>query len=123
MFVAIGALLGALAVGSGAFGAHALKAVLSSDLMTVYQTAVDYQFIHSILLVLIGMLAHKKSVTSLTVAGWLVFVGILLFSGSLYILTLSSVRSFGMITPVGGVMLIAGWLSLMMYALRHHYKA
>ena len=123
MFIALGALFGALAVGCGAFGAHALKSVLSPEQIAVYQTAVDYQFIHSVLLVLIGILGRSEMTRLLKTSGWMVSTGMLLFSGSLYVLTLSGVRSFGIITPIGGVALIAGWLLLVVYAFRERYKA
>ncbi|WP_461537238.1 DUF423 domain-containing protein [Spongorhabdus nitratireducens] len=118
-FTAAGAMLGALAVSLGAFGAHALKGSMAPELMVTYQTAVDYHFVHALLLVLIGIIARSQGVTRLLQAsGWLVLAGVLLFSGSLYALTLTGIRGLGIITPFGGVAMIAGWLCLMMHALK-----
>ena len=100
-----------LAVAAGAFGAHGLKKILAPDLMNVYQTAVHYHIYHAFGLLVIGLLAlYLPSAALLRWAGLLMIVGLLLFSGSLYALSLSGIRWLGAITPVGGIALLAAWL-------------
>ncbi len=118
-FLFWGALSGALAVMLGAFGAHALKSRLTPDMLTVYQTAVEYHFYHTGALLVVGLLAlTAHSDGWLIGSGVLFLLGVLLFSGSLYILALSGVKLLGMITPIGGLCLIAGWVCLTVYAAR-----
>ncbi len=113
LFIGLGALNAFLAVIMGAFGAHALKTSLGTYL-PVYETAVEYQMAHALGLLMIGGIAHwQKNSLWLQAAGWLLLSGIILFSGSLYLLTISGIREFGMITPVGGLCLLLGWLSLL----------
>ncbi|MHB1241674.1 MAG: DUF423 domain-containing protein [Gammaproteobacteria bacterium] len=112
-FLFLGALNGLLAVVLGAFGAHILKARLSADLMAVYHTANEYHFYHALALLLIGIVALQfPESRSLKWAGWLMLVGIVLFSGSLYLLAVTGTRWLGAITPLGGLAFIAGWLLL-----------
>jgi len=102
-----------VAVAAGAFGAHALKAKLTPDLLTVYQTAVQYHFWHALgLLAIALLLMQKPDSTTLVVAAWLLVAGMLLFSGSLYALALTGNKAFGAITPFGGVAFLAGWAAL-----------
>jgi uncharacterized membrane protein YgdD (TMEM256/DUF423 family) len=111
LFVSLGALAAALGVALGAFGAHALKARLSADMLAVWQTAVQYHLWHALGLVAIGLLAqHLPASVPVRVAGWLMLAGIVLFSGSLYALALSGTRSLGAIAPFGGACLILAWL-------------
>lgn len=111
LFLSLGALTAALGVALGAFGAHALKARLSAEMLAVWQTAVQYHLWHALGLVAIGLLAqHLPASVPVRVAGWLMLVGIVLFSGSLYALALSGVRSLGGIAPFGGACLILAWL-------------
>jgi len=113
LFLSLGALTAALGVALGAFGAHALKARLSADMLAVWQTAVQYHLWHALGLVAIGLLAqHLPASVPVRVAGWLMLVGIVLFSGSLYALALSGTRWLGAITPFGGACFILGWLVL-----------
>ena len=114
LFIFLGALAGAAGVALGAFGAHALKARLSADMLAVWQTAVQYHFWHALALIAIGILIALALPGSalLRWAGWLMVAGILLFSGSLYALALSGVRSLGAVTPFGGVAWIAAWVLL-----------
>ena len=108
MFLAFGALLAAVAVGLGAFGAHGLKARLSADMLAIWHTAVQYHAWHAFGLLAVGFLepsAWSKA------AGVLLLVGIALFSGSFYALALGAPRSLGMVTPFGGLAFIAGWVS------------
>ncbi|KIL41270.1 membrane protein [Gordoniibacillus kamchatkensis] len=118
-FIALGSLNAFLAVALGAFGAHALKSRLSPDMLDVYHTGVNYHIIHALALLLIAVLADKLGASSLVAAsGWALFAGIVLFSGSLYALSLSGVKTLGAITPLGGVAFLAGWLCLAIAALR-----
>ncbi|MBA3582832.1 MAG: DUF423 domain-containing protein [Gammaproteobacteria bacterium] len=112
-FLLAGAVFNLLAVVLGAFGAHALKNKLSADLLRVYHTAVEYQFYHALALLAIGILMLQwPHNTVLKSSGLSFFVGVLIFSGSLYALALSSVRWLGAITPLGGVAFIIGWILL-----------
>ena len=104
-----GALI-ALATVLGAFGAHALKAHLSQDRLVVYETAVRYHFIHALGLLAMGVLLRSVDGEMLRWSAALVLIGIVLFSGSLYLLTFGAPRFMGIITPVGGLALIAGWV-------------
>ena len=115
-FIALGAFIAFLSVALGAFGAHAVKNSITPELMRVYQTAVDYQFYHALGLILIGLIYQLHQSRLITVAGWLMLTGIVIFSGSLYILSLSGIRWLGAITPIGGTAFIAAWLFLF-YAL------
>lgn len=113
MFFALGCVSASLGVAAGAFGAHGLKDILATDMLATYETAVRYQLYHAFGLVLVGLLPHTISVPArVIVAGWCFVAGTLLFSGSLYALTLSGMRWFGAITPLGGVAFIVGWLAL-----------
>ena len=103
-------LLIALATALGAFGAHALKAHLPQDKLQVYETAVRYHFLHALGLLAIGVLLRTLDSELLRWAAALVLAGIVLFSGSLYLLTFSAPRLVGILTPVGGLALIAGWI-------------
>jgi len=114
-FVMLGGINMFLAVALGAFGAHGLKSRVSAELLTVWQTAVLYHLAHALGLLLIGLLSPYLAVKG---AGWLLFTGIVLFSGSLYLMVLTDVRSLGMITPLGGVAFLAGWLLLTFSAFR-----
>lgn len=106
-----------LAVAMGAFGAHALKAVLAPEMLAVYKTAVTYQMWHALGLGLVALLRQQNPDARLLIyAGWLMFAGIILFSGSLYLLSLSGVKWLGMITPVGGVCFLSAWLLLIIFS-------
>jgi uncharacterized membrane protein YgdD (TMEM256/DUF423 family) len=110
-FLLIGALAAALAVALGAFGAHALKARLAPDLLAVFHTAVQYHFYHALGLIVIGLAAGQMPGSVwLKAAGWTMLAGIVLFSGSLYVLATTGHRWLGAITPVGGLAFMAGWI-------------
>ncbi len=110
-FLFLGALCAFLGVGAGAFGAHALKATLSADMLAVYQTGVSYHMWHALGLLGIGLLQQLTPDSKrIAWAGWLMFIGILLFSGSLYLLALLELRWLGMITPIGGICFLIAWL-------------
>ena len=117
-WLALAALFGFLGVAFGAFGAHALRARLSSDMLRVWETAVNYQFWHALALLAVGILVLRGSSAWLPAAGSLFALGVLLFSGSLYALALSGVRGLGAITPVGGVLLLGGWICLLVASTR-----
>ena len=107
-----GAILGATSVMVGAFGAHGLKNKVPADLLAVFETGAKYQMYHALALVLVGVLWARYAGTSLSLAGWSFLFGTLVFSGSLYVLTLTGLRWLGAITPIGGVALILGWIAL-----------
>lgn len=113
-WLSTGALLGGAAVALGAFGAHGLKARVPADLLAVFETAARYHLVHALAIVAVAWAAERFPGTCTTAAGWLFVAGILLFSGSLYALVLTGVRGLGAITPLGGLMLIAGWVLLAM---------
>lgn len=112
-FLQFAAISGALAVSLGAFGAHALKAKLTeSGLLATYETAVAYHFYHTLALLAVGLIAMKFPSSMINFSGYSMIAGLLIFSGSLYVLCLSGVRWLGAITPIGGVALIVGWVCL-----------
>lgn len=114
--LAAGAIDGAIAVAAGAFGAHALKERLSEKALAVFETGARYQMYHALAIVLCAVLAG--SLAGARTAGWLFQAGIVLFSGSLYVLALTDVKALGAITPFGGLAFIAGWIWLAISALR-----
>ena len=111
--VAFAALSGAISIGLGAFGAHALRESLEPRLLETFQTGVSYQMSHSLALLLVAVLMNQwgRSI-ALDVSVYAFLAGILLFSGSLYGLALTDIKWFGPVTPIGGVCFIIGWLSL-----------
>jgi uncharacterized membrane protein YgdD (TMEM256/DUF423 family) len=117
-FLFIAALSGMLLVMLGAFGAHALEPRLSPSHMVWWQKAVHYQGLHTLALLAVGLLAQTHPGRFLQIAGWLFLCGILLFSGSLYVMALSDLRLLGMITPLGGTAFIGGWFALLLAAWR-----
>jgi uncharacterized membrane protein YgdD (TMEM256/DUF423 family) len=102
----------AAAVAIGAFGAHGLKAHLSTEMLTVYKTGVEYHFYHALGLLLVGVLAVLMPNVYLKWSAIFLSVGIILFSGSLYALAISGIKGLGVITPLGGLSFIAGWVML-----------
>ncbi|RJG18297.1 DUF423 domain-containing protein [Alcanivorax profundi] len=115
----LGALNGALAVILGAFGAHGLKARVDESMLATWATASEYHFYHALALLLAGLLAKAYGVSNLVTAGWVMFTGMLVFSGSLYILVLTGQKWLGAITPLGGTALIIGWLMLAWSLFKH----
>lgn len=118
VFVVAGAVSAGLAVALGAFGAHALRSRLSLDQLAIYETASRYHLIHSIAVIIAAWAVSRWPGQSAVASGWLFLAGIVLFSGSLYALTLCGVKAFGAVTPLGGVAFIAGWLLLAAAAFR-----
>ncbi|WP_242346123.1 DUF423 domain-containing protein [Anaeromyxobacter terrae] len=117
-FLALGAISAAISVAAGAFGAHALKARLSPDLLAVFETGARYEMYHALGLVAAAWAAARYGGAAPAWAGGLFVIGTLLFSGSLYALALTGVRALGAVTPFGGVAFIAGWVALALSALR-----
>ena len=111
LFLILGSINAATAVTMGAFGAHFLKTKISEDMLSVFQTAVQYHFYHSLGLLIVGLLTiYFKPKKHLEIAGWMMFIGIILFSGSLYILSTTGSRWLGIITPFGGIAFIMSWV-------------
>lgn len=119
-YIKLGAFLGALSVLIGAFGAHLLKKYLAPDVLATFHTGVNYQFYHSLALIVTGILLKRYPNNMVMWAGRLFMLGIILFSGSLYLLTLMQsfkgmdLGAFGLLTPLGGLMFVGGWLALML---------
>src|SRR5258707_10042083 len=112
VFLLIGAVSGFLAVALGAFGAHALRDRLTAEMLDVFKTGVNYQMYHALALLAVGILLARLSIDGspwLSAAGWLFVVGSVLFSGSLYLLSLSGTTWLGAVTPLGGVAFLLGW--------------
>lgn len=119
LFLALGTINAALAVTLGAFGAHALRSRVTPEMLAVYHTGSQYHFYHALGLLAVGMIAmHSPEVPFLRLAGWLMTLGIVLFSGSLYLLAISGTRWLGAVTPLGGVAFIAAWLLLAVGTIR-----
>ena len=113
---------GAIAVGLGAFGAHALKSKLKANgLLDTYQTAVQYHFYHTLALLFIGLLMSRFQSQWLNYSGYAMIIGLILFSGSLYIMCFTNVRWLGAITPIGGVGFILGWAFLLLAVLKTNF--
>lgn len=118
LFVLLAAFFGFTAVALGAFAAHGLKQRLSAEYLAVFQTGVHYQMVHALALLALALLAPHLSGRLLPVAGGLFTLGILLFSGSLYLLTLTGIGRLGIITPFGGLAFLGGWACLALAAWR-----
>ena len=120
-FLAIAAIFGGLSVGVGAFGAHALKEKLTERSLEIFETGARYQMYHALALVLVSVLIDRTqfSQPALVAAGWTFMIGILIFSGSLYALSLTGIKVIGAVTPLGGAAFIAGWGALAIAALNN----
>jgi uncharacterized membrane protein YgdD (TMEM256/DUF423 family) len=117
LFVVVGALSAGLAVGLGAFAAHGLRGRLSAEMLAVFETGVRYHLYHALGLLAVAW-ALGRGLGGAALAGWLFVAGTVLFSGSLYVLSLSGVRGLGAVTPLGGAAFLAGWLALAVAAWR-----
>lgn len=115
----MGALFAAFSVAMGAFGAHALKSKLSPIHLTTFETASRYLMYHALALILCAVIAHYSPSKWLTSAGLCFMAGCILFPGSLWGITLANLRMLGPVTPLGGLLWIAGWLSLMIHFINH----
>lgn len=120
IFLAIAAILGGLSVAGGAFASHALQGQLSERAIEVFGTGIRYQMYHSLALLAVAMLIHlfEAALPWFTAAGWLFVAGIVLFSGSLYLISLAGIKAVGPITPIGGLAFMAGWACLAIAAFR-----
>ena len=112
-FISLGSVNAAFAVVLGAFGANALNTKISLEALGTFQTGVQYHFYHSLGLIIIGIISRSaKRSKALPISGWAMLSGIILFSGSLYIISIAGIRSVGIITPIGGILFILSWLLL-----------
>lgn len=118
-FFALGAFSAFIGVAAGAFGAHALKARLTPDMLNVFEVGVRYQMYHALALIACAWALTRWPGTLALAAGWLFVAGTLLFSGSLYVLAFSGVRWLGAITPLGGLAFLMGWLCLVAAAVKN----
>lgn len=117
-FFALGSFSALLGVAAGAFGAHGLRDRLTPDMLAIYETAVRYHVVHALALLATAWAVERFGGASASAAGWLFVTGTLVFSGSLYALSLSGLRWLGAVTPLGGVAFIAGWACLAWAAIR-----
>jgi uncharacterized membrane protein YgdD (TMEM256/DUF423 family) len=115
------AISGFLSVGLGAYGAHSLKNILDEYGKSIYEKAVLYQMFHTLALFLVGILYHLFKKTSFFLAGWGFFIGIVLFSGSLYVSAITGVKWLGVITPIGGLAFLFGWFWLIWTFSKGHF--
>jgi uncharacterized membrane protein YgdD (TMEM256/DUF423 family) len=126
-FLILGALLGALAVALGAFGAHGLKKIAAPETVEIYQTGVQYQMYHALVLLVVGLLAERMGSSLFNYAGFLFIAGIVFFSGSLYLISSLKVMNkivptaVGILTPVGGLFFILGWIMLLVAVMKSKF--
>jgi uncharacterized membrane protein YgdD (TMEM256/DUF423 family) len=118
VFFACGAVSALIAVGAGAFGAHALKTRITPEMLAVFEVGVRYQMYHALGLIACAWAVTKWPGTLASTAGWLFVAGTIVFSGSLYALSLTGIRTLGAVTPLGGLALLAGWACLAGAALK-----
>ncbi|NOX36237.1 MAG: DUF423 domain-containing protein [Calditrichaeota bacterium] len=119
IFIFLGGLNATIAIALGAFGAHALKGRLSAELFQTFETGTRYHLIHALGLILVGILYHWLERNGwIGVAGWIMLLGIVLFSGSLYLITFSGVRAWGAVAPLGGISFMISWLLIAIAVIR-----
>ncbi|QQZ09259.1 DUF423 domain-containing protein [Heyndrickxia vini] len=119
-FIIIGAINAFLAVALGAFGAHGLEDKLEPKYLDIWKTGVTYQMFHALGIIAIGIIAGNIQGSSLiSWSGWLMFIGIILFSGSLYVLSVTKIGILGAITPIGGVAFLVAWILVVVAAVKH----
>jgi uncharacterized membrane protein YgdD (TMEM256/DUF423 family) len=124
VFLFLASLSALTGVGLGAFGAHGLKNVLSPELLTVYQTGVTYQMWHALGLMGIALVQQQSPESKLiNWAGWLMFIGIIVFSGSLYLLAILDLKWIGILTPIGGVSFIMAWVLIAIFATKKQHNS
>jgi len=117
-WLATGAIAGATGVALGAFGAHGLKSRVSPDMLAIFETGVRYHLIHALALVAVAWASDRFPGRWVTISGWSFAAGILVFSGSLYLLSVTGARWLGAVTPLGGLAFLLGWIALAVAALR-----
>lgn len=123
-FLRTGSILAFLAVGLGALGSHALKGVLTAERLVSFETGVRYHLLHALAILIVATLLHFGKKQALAVSGWLFTGGIILFSGSIYLLTMQDILGvnlgfLGPVTPIGGILLMAGWVMLGISSFQH----
>jgi len=111
-FTFYGAIMMAIAIGLGAFGAHGLKKIVSSEMLVIFNTGVEYHFYHALGLFCVAFVAYFSQTNQVKIAGYLMIVGTFIFSGSLYIMTITGIKWLGAITPIGGTAYIIAWIML-----------
>lgn len=119
LFIILGALNAFIAVALGAFGAHGLEGKIPDKYLETWKTGVSYQMFHATGLLVIGLLSSKAAGSLMTWSGWLMLIGIILFSGSLYVLSVTQIKVLGAITPLGGVSFLAAWVLLILAVNKH----
>ncbi|RFU62378.1 DUF423 domain-containing protein [Peribacillus glennii] len=119
LFIILGAINAFVAVALGAFGAHGLEGRIPDKYLETWKTGVTYQMFHATGLLVVGILAAKMAGSLLSWSGWLMLIGILLFSGSLYVLSVTQIKVLGAITPLGGVSFLAAWVLLIIAVNKH----
>ena len=119
LFIILGALNGFIAVALGAFGAHGLEGKIPDKYLETWQTAVQYQMFHAVGLLVLGLLAGKISSPLINWSGWLMLIGIILFSGSLFVLSITQIKVLGAITPLGGVSFLVAWVLMIIAAYKY----
>ena len=118
LMIVSGSAAGFLSVALGAFAAHAMKGRYSPEMMTIFETGVRYQMYHALALLAAGLLSRQDPLPVFHAAGLFFLAGVLIFSGSLYLLVITGIRTWGAVTPLGGLLLLAGWASLTWGAIR-----
>ena len=119
VFLVLGAINSILAIILGAFGSHILEMTLTDKMLSTFQVGVDYQFYHSLALILTGITAQQLRDSLICISGWLFFIGIFIFSGSLYVISLTGITAVGVITPIGGILWILAWALFALAALKN----
>ncbi|MDM5210099.1 DUF423 domain-containing protein [Peribacillus sp. NJ4] len=119
LFIILGALNGFIAVALGAFGAHGLEGKIPDKYLETWQTAVQYQMFHAVGLLVLGLLAGKISSPLINWSGCLMLIGIILFSGSLFVLSVTQIKVLGAITPLGGVSFLVAWVLMIIAAYKY----
>lgn len=117
-WIAIGSIMAGLSVVMGAFGAHGLRERLAPEMLQIYEIGARYQMYHALAVLAVGLVQIKIDHPMLSVAGWCFVVGTVIFSGTLYALSLTGIRILGMITPIGGAIFILGWAAMAYSALK-----
>jgi uncharacterized membrane protein YgdD (TMEM256/DUF423 family) len=119
LFMTIAGINGLLVVSIGAFGAHALKSTVTSESFATFQTGVLYHMVHTLALLCLSILITKfKDISILNASGWFFTIGIVFFSGSLYLLGISGIKTLGAVAPIGGVSFLCGWACLIRFSIK-----
>ena len=119
LFLILGSVNMIISIALGAFGAHGLEGKIPERMIANWQTGAHYHIIHAVALLFVGILLDRIGSSLITVGGWLLLIGILLFSGSLYLMALTGVTKLGAITPMGGISFLAGWACIAIATAKH----